>query len=77
MTNLELLNYDYAVYFKNQGHDIYDKNSNFYTYICSPAYYEKNDITLKDRNKEIYPNIISIYKNKCSYSAYLDSKRLL
>ena len=78
MINLDLLNYDYATYFKPQGYDIYDKNSIFYYDICSPAYYEKNDITLKDRNEEIYPKNVSMNKNNCTYKlADLEMKRFI
>ena len=78
MKNLELLNYDYATYFSEQGYDIYNIKSNFYNDICSPAYYYKNDITLKDRKLEIFPNNVSFNKNNCTYSsADLKNKRLL
>ena len=78
MTNLNSLNIDYAEYFKKQGYDIYDINSNFYYDVCSPAYYEENDITINDRNLEIYPSNISINKNNCTYkSANLENKTFL
>ena len=77
MNNLDSLNYDYATYFADQGYDIYDKNSDFYTNSCSPAYYGENDITLEDRRLEIYPHNASINKNNCSYlSVDLENKRL-
>ena len=65
MKNLELLHYDYATYFSEQGYDIYDKKSNFYNDVCSPAYYYKNDIILKDRKLEIFPNNVNFNKNNC------------
>ena len=78
MTNLNSLNIDYAEYFKKQGYDIYDINSNFYYDVCSPVYYEENDITINDRNLEVYPSNISINKNNCTYkSANLENKTFL
>ena len=62
-----LTNFNYYKYFSNQGYDIYDINSNFYTDICSPAYLEKNDITLTDRKIDFYPENISLCKNNCVY----------
>ena len=77
MNNLESLNYDYATYFAEQGYDIYNQNSDFYNNACSSAYYGENDITIKDRRLEIYPNNTSINKNNCSYLyADLENKRL-
>jgi len=35
MINLDLLNYEYALYFIEQGYDIYNLKSNFYNDICS------------------------------------------
>ena len=78
MTNLNSLNIDFAEYFAKQGYDIYDVNSDFYNDVCSPAYYEDNDITLNDRNTEICPNNISINKNNCTYkSVNLENKTFL
>ena len=72
--DLDSLNYDYAIYFAKQGYDIYNSSSSFYTDLCSPANLGKNDITLKDRQSEIYPN--NINKNNCSYkNVDLNSKR--
>ena len=63
-----LTNFDYFIYFSNQGYDIYDKYSNFYNDICSPAYLEKNDLTLKDRKIDFYPDNITLCKNNCFYN---------
>ena len=65
--NLNLSNYYYAAYFIEQGFDIYDKYSNFYYDYCLSAYYKENDIIIKDRIKEIYPNNITLCKINCEY----------
>ena len=67
LTDLELANFNYSQYFAKQGYDIYDKNSNFYNDICSPAYITGNDITLSDRKKDIYPNNATLCKDNCYY----------
>ena len=64
--NKDLANYNYSIYFQEQGYDIYNKNSNFYNDFCTSAYYNGNDITIEDRIKYIYPNI-SLCKNNCIY----------
>ena len=77
MTNIELLNYDYAVLFSMQGYDIYNSKSVFYNDICTSAYINKNDITIKDRNNEIYPKNVALDKTNCIYkNADLSIKRL-
>ena len=76
--NLELANYDYALYFSEFGYDIYDTNNNFYKNICTSAYYENNDIVINDRKKYIYPNNISLCLNNCFYKiSDLDNKRII
>jgi len=67
ITNLNLSNYYYAAYFIEQGFDIYDKNSDFYYDYCLTAYYKENDLIIKDRIKEIYPNNITLCKSNCEY----------
>jgi len=59
----DIVNYNYSKYFSLQGYDIYNKSSDFYNDFCTSAYYQENDITIKDRKKYIYPNI-SLCKNK-------------
>jgi len=76
--NLTSANYDYAVYFQKQGYDIYDKNSSFYYDICIPVYYENDDITVEDRQQEIYPNNMIIINPNCEYKkADLENKRIV
>ena len=66
--DLELAKFDLTKQFAEQGYDIYDINSDFYNDFCSPANLGDNDITLKDRKKEIYPNNITLCKNNCKYN---------
>ena len=54
----DIVNYNYSKYFSLQGYDIYNKSSDFYNDFCTSAYYQENDITIKDRKKYIYPNIV-------------------
>ena len=73
-----LANFDYSIQFNKQGYDIYDKKSKFYNDICSPAYLGKNDITLIDRKKDIFPNNITLCKNNCEYKGVnIDEKRII
>ena len=65
--DLNLSKFNYAKIFSEQGYDIYDAKSDFYNDICTPAYIEKNDIILKDRKNEIYPNNITLCKENCKY----------
>ena len=67
MTNLDLLNYEYAVYFSKQGYDIYNEKSDFYNNICTAAYIGKNDITITDRKLEIFPSNVTLNKSNCQY----------
>ena len=66
--NLDLANYNYSKIFAEQGYDIYDKESDFYNDICSPANLGENDIILKDRKKDIYPNDVILCKDNCYYN---------
>ena len=76
--DLELANYKYALEFSNEGYDIYDKDGDFYNNICSPAYIHNNDITLKDRKIEIYPNNVTLCKDNCEYKETdLDDQRMV
>ncbi len=65
--NKEIANFYYSKYFYEQGYDIYDKKSRFYNDFCTPAFLGKNDITLEDRKKYIYPNNITLCKSNCKY----------
>ena len=75
---LDLVNYEYAVYFSEFGYDIYKKNDIFYNNICSSAYIYNNDIVINDRKKYIYPNNVSLCFNYCLYEiSDLVDKRIL
>ena len=78
ITDFEAAHYDYAVYFNEQGYDIYNKNSSFYNDICLSVSYINNDLTIKDRQEEIYPNNMTIVNPNCEYKAVdLEKKRLI
>ena len=73
-----LSKYNYSVYFAEQGYDIYNKNSDFYNNICSPAFIHGNDIILSDRKNDIYPNNVTICKKNCLYKkVILENKRIV
>ena len=75
--NLSLSHFNYATYFSEQGYDIYNKSDSFYNDLCSSAYYNKNDLTIKDRKIYIYPNNITLCKNSCDYKmANLEDQRI-
>ena len=65
--DLDLANFDYAKEFSENGYDIYDKNSDFYNDVCAPASSNDNDIVLKDRKSDIYPNNVTLCKGNCIY----------
>ena len=76
--DLELANFDFAISFNEQGYDIYDKNSDFYNSICSPAFLGKNDIVLKDRKTDIYPTNVTLCKTNCIYkSVNIEDQRII
>ena len=60
-----MVNFDKAEIFRLQGYNIYNLSSEFYIDKCSSANINGNDIVLKDRIEDIYPNIISFCPNKC------------
>ena len=64
--NEEMLNYNYAVYFYDQGYDIYDLNSSFYNDICTSISMNGSDMILKDRLEYIFPsNVTSFCPDNC------------
>ena len=78
ITHLESAHYNYAVYFREQGYDIYNKNSSFYNDICISVSYINDDLTIKDRKEEIYPTNMTIVNPNCEYKAVdLEKKRLI
>ena len=73
-----LSKYNYSIYFAEQGYDIYNKSSDFYNNICSPAFINGNDIILSDRKNDIYPSNITICKQNCEYKkVILDNKKIV
>ena len=75
--NLTKANFDYALLFSKDGYDIYDKFSDFYIDPCTAAYIHRNDIPLKDRKKDIYPNVTMCEGGNCHYkSVSLEDHRI-
>ena len=76
--DLDLAKFDQFKHFAEQGYDIYNKNSAFYKDFCTPANVDGNDISLKDRMKDIYPHNITFCKNNCIYSGInIEEKRVI
>lgn len=76
ITDLDLVKYDKAVLFHQQGYDIYNLNDKFYNDHCSSASIDNNDIILTDRKNDFYLNDVIICQNNCEYSyVNLTSKR--
>ena len=75
--DLELSNYEYSILFSEKGYDIYNKNSSFYFDFCISVNIEENDIAIKDRRKDIYPNNITMCKSNCFYNGVnIEKKRI-
>ena len=55
-----------ANHFKDLGIDIFDINDNFFNDICHPYSESNNDVTLKDRIKDLYKNY-SLCNDGCKY----------
>ena len=76
--DLDLANFDFAKEFSGNGYDIYDKNSDFYNDVCSPASTNSNDIVLKDRKADIYPNNVTLCQGNCIYKEInLEDQRIV
>ena len=76
--DLDLANFDHAIQFSEKGYDIYDKKSDFYINPCTPAYIHKDDIPIKDRKKDIYPNVTLCKGSNCHYkNVNLDDRRIV
>ena len=77
INDLDIINFEKAKQFSNNGYDIYDKKNKFYVDACSPANIDGNDITLEDRATYLYPNI-SICNQGCEYNSInFDSQRFV
>ena len=64
--NEDIINYGYAVYFHEQGYDIYNLNSSFYNDLCTSISLNNSDMILKDRLEYIFPsNLTSFCPDNC------------
>ena len=76
--DLDLANFNYAQYYQNLGYDIYNSSSEFYNDICSPASYGDDDLILKDRQTDIYPNNVTFCNDNCVYkSVNIEEQRII
>jgi hypothetical protein len=76
--DLDLANFDYAKYFEDQGYDIYNSSSQFYNDFCTSASTSGNDVVLKDRKEDIYPNNVTFCKEGCQYkSVNIEEQRII
>ena len=63
---------------KSQGYDLFNKNSDFYTDICTP--YESpdgTDVDLSTRNSEFYNNTETSCQQNCQYGDYVSDTSYL
>jgi len=63
----DLVNFNLAKKFNEQGYDIYNLSSEFYNDKCTSVNMNNSDIIILDRIKDIYPSNISFCSNDCSY----------
>ena len=78
ITNLDLVNFEYAEIFYEQGYDIYNLSSSFYNDRCTAASLNGNDITLEDRVSDIYPGKVSFCPKGCELtSTDIEKKRFI
>ena len=76
--NLNLINYEKALYLFDQGYDIFNLDSDFYFDVCTSAYINNSDLTLNVRREDIFPNNISFCQSGCKYDGVdLENKRFL
>jgi hypothetical protein len=76
LNNLDSINFNEAQDLFDQGYNIYNLTSEFYTDGCSPAKIGSNDIPLQDR-KLIFPQNISFCPGGCdSYEVDIKTKRV-
>ena len=67
--NEDIVNFNLAEYFYEQGYDIYDLNSNFYNEKCTSVNINNSDIIIHDRLNDIYPSNASICPNNCKLNS--------
>ena len=65
ISKFDLVNFEEAEIFNSQGYNIYNLSSEFYIDKCSGANINGNDIVIKDRIEDIYPDNISFCPNGC------------
>ena len=76
--DLDLAKFDFAKEYSDSGYDIYNKSGDFYNDVCSPATANDNDIILKDRKKDIYPNNVTLCQGNCQYNGIdLEDQRII
>ncbi len=62
-----------SFYYNKYQSDIYNKNDKIYNDICFKFYDNQTDLTVNDRRKEIFPNILIKCSHGCTFSN-LESK---
>ena len=63
---------------KSQGYDLFDKNSKFYTDICTPYKSpDGTDVSLAVRNSEFYNSKETSCQENCEYGNYLSDSSFL
>ena len=68
---------DIAETFFTKGYDIYNLSSDLYTDKCIPADLDGNDITLKDRQEELYPKNVTFCSDGCELNKVtIESQRV-
>ena len=78
IVDIDSAKFDLAKSFAELGYDIFNINSKFYHDFCIHAHIGDNDITLKDRRKDIYPNNITLCKENCKYKGInLEERRVI
>ena len=66
LKSISIFDFLSAYSFKDLGIDIFNINDSFFTDVCHSYSDEKNDLTLKDRIKDIFQNY-SLCEDECSY----------
>ncbi len=63
------VNVDLVNNLQNEGYDLFNISSDFYTQRCLNYYVNGNDVVIKDRVDDIYQNV-SICESNCSFKDY-------
>ena len=67
--NEDIMNLETGEKYSEQGYDIYNISSIFYTDFCTSVSDDYNDITLQDRKQDIYPVNAIICNEGCEYTS--------